>query len=81
MVLLIVQKFHRAHFPLIYGNIEKIVIIVILRESAHIRESAHPLKIVISTFYSSLNQFRKSAHPLTTEFCQHKRPDYDCRFL
>ena len=45
MVLLIVQKLHRAHFPLIYGNIEKIVIIVISRESAHIHESTHSLNL------------------------------------
>ena len=61
MVLLIVQKLHRAHFPLIYGNIEKIVIIVISRESAHIHESAHSLNLVnfyFLFFFKSNSQIR-----------------------
>jgi len=40
-------------------------------------KSAHPLKI--STSYSSLNQFHKSAHPFTIDFFQLQRPWADLR--
>ena len=54
------------------GNVDRFILTctkftVIAHKSAHIWESAHPTKFKISTFYSSLNQFHKSAHPLAIE--------------